>query len=110
MVWTGEAVRPIRHVLQQHIGLEKLQDVWQVINPISHVEKFARFAKRSLLITARYDTTFLPEYFRKMQRAMARCGSSHEVVSLPCGHYSLGDVPWVAIAGYHNCSFLAANL
>lgn len=110
VIWTGEAVRPIRRILQQHIGLEQLHEVWRVINPISHVDKFARHAKRSLLITARYDTTFLPRYFRKMQRAMARCGSAHKVVSLPCGHYSLAYAPWVAIAAYHICSFLSANL
>jgi hypothetical protein len=110
VVWTGKATRRIRHALQQHVGRQQLHDIWRVIDPISHVAKFAVYAKKSLLVTARYDTTFLPEHFRRIQRALAERGSLHKVVSLPCGHYSLGDVPWLALAGYHICSFLAGNL
>lgn len=110
VVWTGKATRRIRHALRKHIGRQQLHDIWRVIDPISHVDKFAFYAKRSLLVTARYDTTFLPEHFRRIPRALAERGSLHKVVSLPCGHYSLGDVPWMALAGYHICSFLAGNL
>jgi len=110
VVWTGKATRRIRHALRRHVGRQQLRDIWRVIDPISHVDKFAVYAKRSLLVTARYDTTFLPEHFRRMRRALAERGSLHKVVSLPCGHYSLGDVPWMALAGYHICSFLAGNL
>ena len=110
VVWTGKAVRPIGDLLRRRMGLRQLRDIWRVIDPISHVEKFARVAKRSLLITARYDTTFLPEYFHEIRLALAERGSTHKVISLPCGHYSLGDAPWFAIAGYHICSFVSANL
>jgi hypothetical protein len=110
VVWTGKALRPIGDLLRGRLGLEQLRDIWRVIDPISHVEKFARFAKRSLLITARYDTTFLPEYFHEARLALAERGVPHKVVSLPCGHYSLGDAPWIAIAGYQICSFVSANL
>ncbi|HXI93639.1 MAG TPA: abhydrolase domain-containing 18, partial [Blastocatellia bacterium] len=110
VVWTGKATRRIRHALRRHVGRQQLRDIWRVIDPISHVDKFAIYAKRSLLVTARYDTTFLPEHFRRIPRALAERGSLHKVVSLPCGHYSLGDVPWMALAGYHICSFLAGNL
>jgi hypothetical protein len=109
VVWTGRATQPIRQALEQHIGLEQLREIWQVIDPITHVDKFALYPKRSLLVTARYDTSFLPEQFVSVQRALTGRGSPYRVVSLPCGHYTLGDAPWLGLAAYQICSFLAAN-
>jgi dienelactone hydrolase len=110
VVWTGRATRAIRQALENHIGLEQLRDIWRVIDPLTHVEKFAQHPKRSLLVTARYDTTFLPEHFARVQRVLTGRGLPYRLVSLPCGHYSLGDAPWLALTGYQVCSFLAANL
>jgi hypothetical protein len=34
----------------------------------------------------------------------------HDEVALPCGHYTLGEKPWVWIDGYKIVSFLRKGL
>ncbi len=37
-------------------------------------------------------------------------GIPHDVVVLPCGHYTLGEIPFKLIDGYRISSFLLRSL
>ena len=48
---------------------------------------------------ARFDYGFLKHEFR-------RCGVPCEIAWLPCGHYTMGEFPFSALAGYRIVRFL----
>ena len=49
--------------------------------------------KRSLFIYARYDTTFPPHLSEQVIAKARETNMDHQVVALPCGHYTLGEWP-----------------
>ncbi len=59
VVWHGQSTRHIRQGLEPQIDLERLRALWSGISPISYFEQFARWPKKSLIIYAKYDLTFL---------------------------------------------------
>ncbi len=110
VVWTGLSTRHIRQGIEGHIDLERLREVWGAISPISYIDKFAMRPQKSLFLYTKYDTTFLPELSRDILARIARSGTDHRVVALPCGHYTMGEFPFKFLAGYHICSYLKRNL
>ena len=66
----------------------------------------ARWRKKSLIIYAKYDLTFLPEFSRSAVDEFARHGLDHKVVVLPCGHYTTGETPYKYMDGWHLVSFM----
>ncbi len=64
VVWHGQSTRHIRQGLEQQIDVARLRNLWSAISPISYFEQFARWPKKSLIIYAKYDLTFLPEFSR----------------------------------------------
>ncbi len=106
VVWTGLSTRHIREGLDGHISLSELRDAWRAITPLTYVDRFTKRAKKSLFIYGTCDTTFLPEYSRAMIDQMRLRQADHKVVVLPCGHYTLGEMPFKFIDGYQICSFL----
>jgi hypothetical protein len=109
-VWTGLTTRHIRRGMDGAIGLERLRAAWAAITPLNYVDAYARFCKKSLFIYANYDTTFLPAYSRAMLEEVRLRKLEHEVVVLPCGHYTMGRPPFRYLDGYHICSFLLRSL
>ena len=110
VVWTGLSTRHIREGIEGHIDVEGLREAWMAISPSAYIGKFAGLAKKSLFLYTKYDTTFLPELSRDILGRIARSGTDHRVVALPCGHYTMGEFPFKFLAGYHICSFLKRNL
>ena len=66
--------------------------------------------KRSSFLYATYDTTFPPEFSRDIVGRIAKSGTRHKVIVMPCGHYTLGETPFKFLTGYHIISFLKRNL
>jgi hypothetical protein len=64
----------------------------------------------SLLIWTRYDTTFLPVYSRQVVESFQRLNLPHRVLSLPCGHYTIGQTPFKYLDGLAMCQHLYKNL
>ena len=63
------------------------------------LRKFARWPRKSLVIYAKYDLTFLPEFSRQVVAEFERHRLDHKVVALPCGHYTTGEAltnTWMA--------------
>ena len=63
VVWTGQSTRHIRTAFAQAaMTPELLYRLYAAISPVSYMERFAEHPKKVLVIHARYDLTFLPEY------------------------------------------------
>ena len=107
VVWHGQSTRHIREGLEPHIDLERLRGLWSAISPMSYFEQFARWPRKSLIIYAAYDLTFLPEFSRQVVREFAGYGLDHKVAVLPCGHYSTGETPYKYLDGWYLTKFLS---
>jgi len=107
VVWHGQSTRHIREGLEPHIDLERLRGLWAAISPMSYFEQYARWPRKSLIIYAAYDLTFLPEFSRQVVNEFARYGLDHKVVVLPCGHYTTGEAPYKYLDGWHLARFLS---
>ena len=108
VVWNGQSTRHIREGLEPQIDLERLRDLWSAISPMSFFPQFARWPKKSLIVYAKYDLTFLPELSRDAVQAFADHHIDHKVVVLPCGHYTTGETPYKFMDGWHLATFFRA--
>jgi len=89
---------------------QELRDFWSPISPYPYIHKLRGARKKILLITGKYDPTFWPELTEKLA-AKLRCDEvDFEHLSLPCGHYSMGELPFNYIAGYRFGKFLQLAL
>jgi dienelactone hydrolase len=106
VVWHGQSTRHIREGIESQIDVEQLRHVWLAISPMAYFEQFGRWPKKSLIIYAAYDLTFLPEFSQQVVVEFARHGLDHKVVVLPCGHYTTGEFPYKYMDGWQLASFL----
>jgi len=106
VVWHGQSTRHIREGLEASISADDLRRVWRAASPIVYFDKFARWPRRSLIIYAKYDLTFLPEFSKQVVDEFAKHNLDHKVVVLPCGHYTMGETPYKYMDGWHLASFL----
>jgi dienelactone hydrolase len=108
VVWHGQSTRHIRQGIEEKIDLDELRRAWLAISPMSYFEQFSRWPKKSLIVYAKYDLTFLPEFSRQVVAEFERHGLDHKVVVLPCGHYTTGETPYKYVDGWQIASFLRA--
>jgi pimeloyl-ACP methyl ester carboxylesterase len=106
VVWRGQSTRHIRKGIEAQINLETLRQSWLAVSPMAYFEQFSRWSRKSLIIYAKYDLTFLPDLSRDAVREFERYGLDHKVVVLPCGHYTMGEAPYSYMDGWHLASFL----
>jgi dienelactone hydrolase len=106
VVWHGQSTRHIRQGIEEKIDLEELRRVWLAISPMSFFDQYSRWPKKSLIIYAKYDLTFLPEFSRQVVEEFERHGLDHKVSVLPCGHYTTGETPYKYMDGWQLASFL----
>jgi len=106
VVWHGQSTRHIREGLETAIDLENLRQVWRAVSPMVYFDKFSRWPRRSLIIYAKYDMTFLPEFSEQVVEQFEKHQLDHKVVVLPCGHYTMGETPYKYMDGWQLASFL----
>jgi len=106
VVWHGQSTRHIREGLEQHMDIDRLRALWTAVSPMSYFKQFARWKRKSLIVYAKYDLTFLPEFSKQVVAEFERYKLDHKVAVLPCGHYSMGEAPYKYIDGWHLGSFL----
>jgi len=106
VVWHGQSTRHIREGLETGIDLENLRQVWHAVSPMAYFDKFSRWPRRSLIIYAKYDMTFLPEFSEQVVEEFEKHHLDHKVVVLPCGHYTLGETPYKYMDGWQLVNFL----
>jgi len=108
VVWRGLSTRHVRQALNGNIDLDELRELWRPINPWSHLDRIRH--TQTLLVYARYDLTFPVDLSRVLVREFSKRGLPHEVVALPCGHYSTGVAPFNFIDAYVLTRFLRKTL
>ena len=106
VVWHGQSTRHIRKGIEQQIDLDRLRQAWLAVSPMSYFKQFARWPRKSLIIYAKYDLTFLPELSHQTVEEFERHGLDHKVAVLPCGHYTTGETPYKYMDAWHMMSFL----
>ena len=106
VVWHGQSTRHIREGLESQIDVDRLRQLWSAISPMSYFEQFARWPRKSLIVYAKYDLTFLPEFSHEVIRQFERHRLDYKVVELPCGHYTTGEAPYKYMDGWHLASFM----
>jgi hypothetical protein len=57
-----------------------------------------------------YDLSFPVDLSREVIRELRRRDIKHSEVKIPCGHYTLGEKPWVYLDGYKIISYLRKHL
>ncbi len=107
VVWTGQSTRHVRAgFADAGLTQERLYRLWSGISPVSYMERFAALPKKVLVIYARYDLTFLPEYSEQVVANFAKHEIDFAAKVLPCGHYTTGEFPYKFIDGWYLGSFV----
>jgi dienelactone hydrolase len=107
VVWTGQSTRHVREGFEQ-AGLtqELIYRLWSGLSPVAYMSRFAANPRKVLVIHARYDLTFLPEYSEQVVAAFAEHGIDFVSKVLPCGHYTTGEFPYKFLDGWWMGSFV----
>jgi hypothetical protein len=106
VVRTGMTTMHVWESLRTKVSAEELRRYWAPISPFPYIERGMGAGKRCLMVTARYDPTFWPEFSQLMLERLRRNGYQHEALVLPCGHYSLELPPFSYAAGLRLGTFL----
>lgn len=103
VVWTGQSTRHIRAAFEQ-AGLtrEDVRHAFAAVSPVEYMERFAATKnRRSLVIHATYDLTFLQEFSLEVLRRFDELGIPYVSKVLPCGHYTTGETPYKYMDGWY---------
>ena len=106
VVWQGLSTAHVREGLSNHITLEELREFWKPISPVPFMSRVANMGHRPMrFIVARYDLTFPIDLSREAIAEARRLNLPLDVVWLPCGHYTTGELPWKAIDAWKIATF-----
>ncbi|MEO5860018.1 MAG: hypothetical protein ABIR33_13850 [Pyrinomonadaceae bacterium] len=111
VVWHGLSTYHVRQSFGDNITLDELREFWRPVSPMAYMDKLASLPDRpQRYIYTKYDLSFPLELTLETMEALRRHNIKHSEVSLPCGHYTLGEKPWVYIDGYKIISYLRKHL
>jgi hypothetical protein len=110
VVRTGMNTAHVWEGLRTSVSADELRHFWSPISPFPYVSRMRGSSQKMLMVSARYDPTFLPEFSEEMIREVRTMGMETEVLLLPCGHYSLELAPFSYAAALRMGSFLFRNL
>jgi hypothetical protein len=63
-----------------------------------------------LVISARYDLSFLPHLTEQFHEEFERCGVPFDKAILPCGHYTSGVFPFSFMDGFLIANYFRKHL
>jgi hypothetical protein len=111
VVWHGLSTYHVREGFGENITLDELREYWLPVSPMAYMQKLAEQPPRpQRYIYTKYDLSFPVELSLDTMGALRNAGIPHDEVALPCGHYTLGEKPWVWLDGYKIISFLRRAL
>jgi hypothetical protein len=111
VAWRGLSTYHVREGLEGNISLDDLRMCWAPVSPMNYIEKMAGLPERpQRYIYTLYDLSFPIDLSLDTMEALEKHDIKHSKVSIPCGHYTLGEKPWVYLDGYKIISFLRKNL
>ena len=108
VIWEGLSTSHVRAGFDGHITLDRLRELWMPISPRAYVDRVQD--KRTLLVYAKYDTTFPVHLSLDLVHAFDDLGIRYDLAVLPCGHYTTGLAPFKYLDGYVLTKFLVRNL
>lgn len=106
VVWTGQSSRHIRAAFETVMTQQQLDSIWACISPAHFMDLFAAPPRKSLVVHATYDLTFLRQYSLEVIESFRRNAIDYESRILPCGHYTTGETPYKFIDGWYLGSFI----
>ena len=104
VVWDGLSTMHVRETLEGNVTLDELRRMWLPISPLPFLDRVR--GREILLVYALYDLTFPVDLSRKLVNAFRGAGVEHQLLILPCGHYSTGVTPFKWLDGLSLCRFL----
>jgi hypothetical protein len=111
VVWHGLSTYHVRAGLGDNITLDELREFWMPVSPMAYMKKLAALPPRpQRYIYTLYDLSFPVDLSLETMHALRAHDIPHSEVRIPCGHYTLGEKPWVYIDGYKIISFLRSSL
>jgi hypothetical protein len=111
VTWHGLSTYHVRDGFGDNIDLDELREYWLPVSPMAYMEKLgAQPPRPQRYIYTLYDLSFPVELSRDTMRALKRHKIKHSKATIPCGHYTLGQKPWVYLDGYKIIKFLHKNL
>ncbi|HEX9961631.1 MAG TPA: hypothetical protein VGB00_11895 [Pyrinomonadaceae bacterium] len=111
VVWQGLSTYHVKEGIGNNVSLDELREFWLPISPMVYMDKLAAMPPRpQRYIYTLYDLTFPVDLSRRMMKALREHGIEHSTVKIPCGHYTLGEKPWVYLDGWKIVSFLRKHL
>lgn len=106
VVWHGLSTAHVRAGFANHLTLEELRTYWEPISPFPFMPRLSNMGHRPIrFIVARYDLTFPIDLSREAIAEARRLDLPLDVVWLPCGHYTTGEMPWKAIDAWKIATF-----
>jgi hypothetical protein len=111
VVWEGLSTYHVKEGLENDVTVEELREYWMPISPMAYMDKLKQSKQRpQRYIYTKYDLTFPLHLSQEMMTALEATGVEHDQTIVPCGHYTLGEKPWVYLDGYKIISFLRKHL
>lgn len=111
VVWQGLSTYHVKEGIGDNVTLDELREYWLPISPMVYMDNLAQMPPRpQRYIYTLYDLTFPVDLSRDMMRSLREHKIDHSVVKIPCGHYTLGEKPWVYLDGWKIVSFLRKHL
>ena len=111
VVWQGLSTYHVKEGIGDNVTLDELREFWLPISPMVYMDKLAAMPPRpQRYIYTLYDLTFPVDLSRDMMRSLREHDIAHSVVKIPCGHYTLGEKPWIYLDGWKIVSFLRKHL
>jgi hypothetical protein len=104
VVWHGLSTMHVRQTLEGNVTLEELRRMWLPISPLPFLDRVR--GRGILLVYALYDLTFPVDLSRKLVGEFRKHAIDHQLLVLPCGHYSTGVTPFKWMDGIALCRFL----
>ncbi len=116
VVWTGQSTRHVKASFE-HAGLtqDQVRKMFAGVSPMSFMEEFAAtgaarwegdLPRRTLVVYAPYDLTFVVRYSREVLANFAKHGVDYVAKVLPCGHYTTGETPYKFLDGWYLGAFV----
>ena len=111
VVWHGLSTYHVKEAIGDNVTLDELREYWLPISPMAYMERLASLPPRpQRYIYTLYDLSFPVDLSRDTINALRRHKIKHSRSVIPCGHYTLGEKPWVYYDGYKIVSFLRKHL
>ena len=111
VVWHGLSTYHVKQGIGNNLELEELREYWLPISPLAYMDKLAALPERpQRYIYTLYDLSFPVDLSRDVMRELRRRKIKHSKAAIPCGHYTLGEKPWVYLDGYKIIAYLHKHL